>query len=163
MLCSTTDVGSVSSTAAQTSALSRHVHFGLGTTPAALGGPPGPLGRQLGGDDPFLTSTGPQPSHQVSIYYINFTIYYLTNLIQRGFPSPQEETFDLNISPPGSDGSLEGGAGPGSPPGHATGPATPTHRQRRPQKAGSRLAGSGDDVLQFFQFIEGTRQCSFCL
>jgi hypothetical protein len=163
MLCSTTDVGSVSSTAAQTSALSRHVHFGLGTTPAAAGGPPGPSGQQWGVDDPFLTSTGPQPSHQVSIYFISFTIYYLTNLIQGGFPSPQEETFDLRVSPPGSDGSPGGDAGPGSPSGPTTGLATPTRRQRRPQKAGSRLAGSGDDVLQFFQFIEGTRQCSFCL
>lgn len=154
---------SVSSTAAQTSALSRHVHFGLGTTPAAVGGPPGPSGQQLGGDDPFLSFTGPQPSHQVSIYFINFTICYLTNLKQGGFASSQAETFDLRVSPSGLDSSPEGGAGPGSPPGHPTGPTTPTHRQRRPQKAGSRLAGSGDDVFQFFQLIEGTRQCAFCL
>ena len=57
----------VSSTAAQASTGSRHVHFGSGSTSAAPGGPPGPTEQVLGGEDPFTTSIPAQPSNQVSI------------------------------------------------------------------------------------------------
>jgi hypothetical protein len=75
----------------------------------------------------------------------------------------QDETFDLRNIPPGSDDSPERGAGHSTQQGHTSDPATPTHHQRRAKKAGTRLASSGDDTFQFFQLIDGTRQCSFCL
>jgi hypothetical protein len=83
------------------------------------------------------------------------------NLIQGGFSSPQTETFVL---PRGSDSSQEGDAHPSpAPDGPDPGPSTPTHQPRRAQKAGSRLAKSGDDTLRFFQVVEGKKQCKFCL
>ncbi len=65
-----------SSTAAQASSGSHHVHFDVGSTSAAPGAPPGPSGQHLEGEDPFRVSTPAQPSNQVSIYYINLTIYF---------------------------------------------------------------------------------------
>jgi hypothetical protein len=99
----------------------------------------------------------------VSIYFINFTIQCSANLIQGGLHSPQDETFDLQDIPPGSDDSPDCDAGHSTHRGHTADPATPTHRQRRAQKAGTRLASSGDDTFQFFQIIDGVRQCSYCL
>ena len=77
--------------------------------------------------------------------------------------SPQDESFDLQVSPTGSDDSPGHGAGPGTHQGHPSDPVTPTRRQRRAQKAGTRLAGSGDDTYQFFVLVGKTRKCSFCL
>jgi hypothetical protein len=48
----------------------------------------------------FYRPSAFQPSEY---YYINFTIQCLANLIQGGLHSPQDETFDLENIPPGSD------------------------------------------------------------
>jgi hypothetical protein len=129
------------------------VHFDVDSTSAAAGGTPGPSGQQWEGDDPFL-STEPQPSHQVSILYINFTTCCSADLIQGG---SQTESFNLRTS-------FELGS---SPEGHPSGPATPSRRQRRAQKKTqrSRLTGSTDDVFQFFAYDKDsdTRRCKFCL
>ena len=96
----------------------------------------------------------------MSIYFINFINIFLTNLIQEGFSSPHPETFDLgNVS----DGSQEGDAEPIALLAPNPGPSTPTRHPRRAQKAGSRLASSGDDTLRFFRVVEGKKQCKFCL
>jgi hypothetical protein len=154
----------VSSTAAQTSGAERYVRFDLGqdlgATSAAPGGSPGPSGQHLGGDDPFIASPTTQPFNQVSIYYFKFYNIFLTTLIQEGFRSPRSENFDLDN---GSDGFHGGGTGPDSPPVPNPGPSTPTRQPRKAQKSGSRLASSGDDVLRFFQVVEGKKQCKFCL
>jgi len=97
------------------------VHFDLGSTPAAAGGSPGPSGQQWEAYDPFLTSTGPEPSQEVSISYNNFTIYCLTDLIQGAFQPPQTESFDQQVGPRLDD----------SPEGHASGPVTPSRRRQR--------------------------------
>jgi hypothetical protein len=135
------------------------VHFDLGSSSAAAGGPPEPSGQYLGGEDPFTAPTTAQPSNQVSISYLKFTIFILTNLIQRGLSSPPYETFELDN---GSDDAQEGGASPSSPNSNP-GPSTPTRPSKKAQKAGSRLASSGDDTLRFFQVVEGKKQCKFCL
>ena len=44
-------------------------------------GPPDSIRREL---TPFLSSSDPQPSHQVSIVHFNFKIQYSANLIQGG-------------------------------------------------------------------------------
>ncbi|KAH8978653.1 hypothetical protein EDB86DRAFT_2992024 [Lactarius hatsudake] len=128
----------VPSTAAQASTASQHVHFDLGTTSVALGGPPGPSQQNLEGEDPFAGSSPAQASNK------------------GGLSSPQPETFNLgNVS----EGSQEGN-------GHQEGssdPPTPTHHPRRARKAGSRLTSMGDDTLRFFQVVEGKKRCKFCL
>jgi hypothetical protein len=141
----------------------RQVHFGSGSSSAAAGGPSGPSRQHEEGDDPFLYSADHQPLHQVSIVFFNFIIQYSANLIQGGLPSAQDEEFDLGNIPPGSDDSPEPGPGRRTHQGHTTDPGSPTHRQRGAQRAGTRLASSGDDTFQFFKVINGTRQCTFCL
>lgn len=153
----------VSSTAAQASGVTRHVHFDQGSIPAAAGASPGPSGQQQEGDDPFLASTGTRTSHQVSISNINFTFQYSANLTQGGLRSPQDELFNLPGSSAESDGSPRHGAGHGTGQGPTSDPATPTRHSRRGKKAGTRLVASGDDVYQFFTLENGSRQCKYCL
>ena len=138
-------------------------HLDQGSNPAAVGGPPGPSGQHWEGDDPFLSSTNPQPSHQVSTVGFNFILQYLANLIQGGLHSPQDEEFDLRNVSPGPDDSPEHGLGHRTHQGHTSGPATPTRHETRAKKAGTRLASSGDDTFQFFELIDGARECTFCL
>jgi hypothetical protein len=59
--------------------------------------------------------------------------------------------------------SQEADAGPIMPREADAGPLTLSHRQKRVQKAGSKLATSGDDTLRFFQVVNGKKQCKFCL
>ena len=66
----------------------------------------------------------------MSISYINFTIYCLTDLIQGAFQPPQTESFDQQVSP-----RLDG-----SPEGHTSGPVTPSHRCRRRAKAAQQVS-----------------------
>ena len=99
----------------------------------------------------------------MSIVFFNFIIQYSANLIQGGLPSAQDEEFDLGNIPPGSDDSPEPGPGHHTHQGHTADPGSPTHHQRGAQRAGTRLASSGDDTFQFFKVINGTRQCTFCL
>jgi hypothetical protein len=81
------------------------------------------MAQQLEGGDVFMTSTDPQPSQQVSFYYINFTIYCLTDIIQGAFHPSPTESHDPQVGL-GLDG---------SPAGHTSGPETPSHwRQRQP-------------------------------
>ena len=35
--------------------------------------------------------------------------------------------------------------------------------ETRTKKAGTRLASSGDDSFQFFELIDGARECTFCM
>ena len=89
------------------------------------------------------------------------------NLKQGGFSSPQSEIFDLQHSPasPGSDDS-QGDAGANFPLGPTCGPPTQAPASKYhlvAQKSCSRLTDLGDNVLRFFQEVEGKRQCKFCL
>ena len=99
----------------------------------------------------------------MSIVGFNFILQYLANLIQGGLRSPQDEEFDLRNVSPGPDDSPEHGAGRRTHQGHTSGPATPTCHETRAKKAGTRLASSGDDTFQFFELIDGARECTFCL
>jgi hypothetical protein len=145
----------------ETSDTAHQVHFDLGTTSVAAGGSPGPSGQQQASEDPFLSPLTPQDSHQVSIYFIKFIIYILTNQFQGGISSPPSENFDLTVgSGPRSDNS-QGEDSDSDALGPATDPSTLT---RRGQKAGSRLTGLNDDILRFFHCDdEGRRMCQFCL
>ena len=140
-----------------------HVHFEEPSTSAAPGA--GPSGHHVDTDDPFIISTPAQLSNQVSNYYINFTIYFLTNLIKEGFSSPSTENFDLQGSDASEEGLQEGDNGPDSSPAPNSGPSTPTHQPRRAhKKAGTRLATSDeDDVLRFYEVAGEKRLCTFCL
>ena len=95
----------------------------------------------------------------MSIAYFNFKIQYSANLIQGGLQSPQDEEFNLEDIPPGLDDSPERGDGHSTHQGHSSDPESPT----RAKKAGTRLASSGDDTFQFYQLINGKRQCTFCM
>ena len=82
------------------------MHSASDAPPAAPGGTAGPSGDHGEEEDPFVTSTPVQPPNQVSIYFINFILFFLTNLIKGCFHSSPSETFNLqNVS----DGSQEGG------------------------------------------------------
>ena len=102
-----------------------------------------------------------QPEYRPNVLFFNFIIQYSAKLIQGGLPSAQDEEFDLGNIPPGSNDSPEPGPGRCTHQGHTTDPGSPTHHQRGAQRAGTRLASSGDDTFQFFKVINGTRQCTF--
>ena len=99
----------------------------------------------------------------MSIVGFNFILQYLANLIQRGLCSPQDEDFDLRNISPGPDDSPEHGAGHRTCQGHTSGPATSMCHVTRAKKAGIRLASTGDDSFQFFELIDGARECTFCM
>lgn len=141
---------------------SHHVHFALNTSSAApgssLGQAPGPSGHHEQEEDPFLASTPVQPLNQVGVYFILFIFIYSINLLKGGFHPPLGELFNLADV---SDGSQEGGVNPIMIP--DPGPATPSRRQRRIEKAGSRQGKSAEDAQTFFQIVDGKKFCNFCL
>ena len=106
-----------------------------------------------------MTSTPVQPPNQVSIYFINFILLFLTNLLKGHFHSSPSETFNLqNVS----DGSQEGGS-------DATvacdpGLATPSHHQRRQAKqagkAGSQQPKLPDDLCVPLLLMRMGRGCA---
>ena len=62
--------------AVQAEAAPHQVHSASYAPPAAPGGTAGPSGDHGEEEDSFVTSTPVQPPNQVSIYFINFILFF---------------------------------------------------------------------------------------